>query len=340
MPFLLFGFAATYSLQRSFSTPGPVKEVLNDSGIYGSLMDSLIKSGGDQAGQDAIDANNPIIKEAIKKAFPPELVKSATEQVLDGTYAWLEGQTEQPQFRVDLTAAKANFINEAAAGAQARAAGLPPCPRGQLTFDDPLTASCLPRGVTPAMVADLVRRDLQNELDGSQTEFLKNPVISADTIKSKDGQPVFSADSELPENYQRIKLLPLALALAAGLALAAIIFLSGNLPAGLKRAGIALLGVGILIIVVSLVAINLIGNRLADMSLENPVLQDSFVNAVRDVSATVGRNLLVVGLIYSVLGAASVGGAIYAGRRNPTNATSPKIANTGEGRKSKPGGRS
>lgn len=316
LPLLLFGLATNLALVRSAGSPEPIKKILKESKIYDSALDAVLEATDNpnvdgQAG--GIRSDNPIVVAAAKKAFPPQLVQSSAENFINGLYGWLEGSTQTPQFRIDLTAAKATFVNEVAAGAEARAAGLPACPRGQTNFEDAFSATCLPRGVSPAAAGDKIRQ----ELAGGEEKFLKDPVITADTLKSKDGKPAFSSTSALPENYQRIKKVPIILAGLALISLLVVIFLSESRQKGLKRAGITLLVVGIVLLVFAWAA-NSVVNKAAipKINIENSALQARVKALVKDVSATVSKNFMLSGGTYALLGAAGIGGAWYIGKNS------------------------
>lgn len=315
LPLLLIMFATNYAILHSVGSAIEVKKVIKDSKLYDSAIDILLKEtdNPNQTGQGGIRSDNPVVKDALQKAFPPKLIQSSTENYIDGVYSWLDGKTETPQFRIDLTEAKNTFVNEVAAGAQARAASLPACPRGQIEFSDPFAATCLPQGVSPAVAADKIRQDLA----GGQENFLKNPVITADTFKNKNNQPVFSESSPLSENYQRLKKTQVILPVLAILALATIIFLSDSHRKGLKRAGITLLVVGITMLgCVWLSSWTINSQVIPKISIENSVLQSKVRTLVKDTSKTIGNNYYLFGGVYTGIGTLALCGALFINRGN------------------------
>lgn len=319
LPFLLFGLATNFALLRSVGSPQPIKQTLEDSRIYGSTLDAVLEATdnpNDDGQPGGIRPDNPVVREAAKKAFPPELLQGSAENFIDALYGWLEGETPTPQFRIDLTQAKATFINEIAAGAQAQAASLPPCPRGQTQFGDPFAATCLPRGLPPSAAADKIRQ----ELGGGDEKFLKDPVITADTFKTKGGEPVFSNTSPLPENFQRIQKLPIILSVLAAVAISTIIFLSASRQMGLKRVGITLLIVGASLLLFAWITNRLVNSVVAPkVEVKNVALQPKLRTLVEDLSGNISKDFMVAGGAYAALGTAAVSGAIYLGRRNRPN---------------------
>lgn len=309
LPLLLFGLATSFTLVRTAGTPEPIKKILKEIGIYTSALDTVLEAtdNPNTSGEGGIRSDNPVVREAAKKAFTPELIQSSTENFIDSIYVWLEGKTPTPQFRIDLTQAKATFVGEIAAGAEARARTLPACPRGQAAFEDPFAATCLPRGVPPAIAADKIRQ----ELTGSESKFLKDPVLTADTFKSKDGTPAFS-NSKLPENYQRIKKMPIILTIVTLLTLVVVVFLSENRRKGFKRAGVILVIAGVSLLLFAWFSNKVVNDQIVpQIKLESAALQEQFQKLVKNISATASKNFMTAGGVYTAIGALAVTGSIF-----------------------------
>jgi hypothetical protein len=316
LPLLLIGLAVTLAVSRSTGDPQQVKDILKGSGLYASAVDGVLEATNNpnENGQGGITADNQVVKNAVKDSFTPELIQNSAENFIDGIYSWLEGKSSVPNFRIDLSQAKAKFVNEVAAGAQARAAGLPACPRGQNQFDDPFTSTCLPRGMSPAVAADKIRQ----ELAGGQEKFLKDPVITADTVKNKEGRPVFSSDSKLPENYQKLKKMPLLFGLLVLITLAGIVFLSQSRRSGLKKAGVILLVVGLSVLVMTWLSNKFTNSVVVEkIKVDNSVLQEKMRRLATDVSGTFSKNFLLAGSAYATLGALAIAGSILINKRSP-----------------------
>src|SRR5476649_1346393 len=107
---------------------------------------------------------NPIVKSAADATFTPQFVQKNTEQVLDGTYDWLDGKTPVPDFQIDLTSTKIAFANNVAAAVQKQLAGLPVCTAAQTQAlaanFDALSATCLPKGITAESAASTVQSNI------------------------------------------------------------------------------------------------------------------------------------------------------------------------------------
>lgn len=315
LPLILVALASSFALVRSFGSPEPIKASLQETGIYGSAVDTFLSAtdNPNEESQDTLSVDNPVVREAFKRAFPPQLVQDSSEKFIDSVFAWLEGETVLPDFRIDLRQAKATFVERVAAGAEARAAKLPVCSDGQTTFQDPFRATCLPPGVPASAAGDEIRR----ELAGGEEQFLKDPILTAGSIKSEDGEPAFS-NSSLPETYQTLKDVPLILALAALVLLLAVVFLSDSRRQGLKRAGVVLLVVGVIIIIFSWLTTRVVNNQLAPnlIKLENSAaLEEKLQALVKNVSERTGKNSMLAGAVYAGLGALAIGTKMYWDRR-------------------------
>lgn len=322
LPLMLFSLAGSFAISRSFGGPEPVKDILADSGLYGSAVDTFLEATDNPTVEerDSLSVDNPIVRQAFQKAFPEEFVQSSAENFIDGTFAWLEGEAAEPNFRIDLREAKATFISEVAAGAEARAESLPACRTGQANASSPLSLTCLPQGVSPEEVGEQIKRDLARE------EFLKDPVITAGSIKSADGQSVF-ANQNLPNIYQKLSGVPLGLALLTLAALLAVVFLSQNHWQGLKKAGIVLLVVGLTILLFSWVAVKAVDSVASSNALqfENTALSERIQALVRDIASKTSKSSMLAGGVYAGLGALAIGTKMFWERRHaPAKKPSPK----------------
>lgn len=318
LPIFLFALAIDTGIIRTAGSSAPVKKVLADSGIYNSLISSALDqaktSGGDQGG--GISLTDPAIKQAAENTFTPQFLQQNTEKFLDSIFVWLNGKTPVPDFQIDVSSLKATFATEVAKLAQQRAATLPKCPTalsGSSDSFDPFSATCLPPSITPTQVA----AQAQNNITSGQG-FLKDPVLSASTIKSgNSNQSVFSDQlKNAPSAYQKVKKAPMVLAALAILTTLSIVFLSSSRTHGLRRAGIVFLAVGFVLLVFAW-ALNWGVNQkaLPKLNLDNKVLQEKVRTLVSDVMQNIDKTYQVVGGIYAGLGVLAIGGSMFINRR-------------------------
>lgn len=317
LPLVLFGIAFSFGFNQAVGSPESVKEILSKSGIYENLIPNVLNNAQKESGGEFdIALTDPRVKEAAEKAFTPAFVEQSSEEIIDGTFAWLNGEAKMPTFNIDLSSAKTAFANATSASAEQTAATLPRCGAGTSAADfDVFSATCLPAGITPASAAARVQNDILNGQG-----FLENSSINADSLKSENSnQSVFAQMESVPETYQQVKKLPIYLAILAIILVAGIIFLSTTRRAGIRRVGIILLVVGIIMLILSWI----VGGQVVErIKIEDSVLSGDLKNLLKDIADVVAGNYRLFGGLYAVLGLAAIAGSILI-NRSPRASTAP-----------------
>ena len=313
--FFLFVAAIDASLVRVLGSPGPIKHILSASGLYDSAVPSVLDETKTQTGTAAdIPLNEAAIITAAKETFSPQFVQTNVEKLIDGTFDWLNGQSAEPDFRLDLSSAKTTFADKVAQIAKDRAASLPVCttlPSGPQF--DVFNATCVPRGITPEQAASEAKNTILNGKG-----FIDNPVITADSLKSEGSNKSIFDDQlkNAPAVYRDFKTSALVLGLLALLSLAAVVFLSQTRLKGLKHAGFILISSGVILILLGLAINTAIDNKvIPKISFTTKVLQNDVRQLTRDSVTRVDNGLLAFGGGYAVIGVLGVGGSYWAGRR-------------------------
>jgi hypothetical protein len=332
LPFLLFALAFDYWVINTASHPKAVKKIVADSGVYSTFVQSALEQANAQAGgQEVVSLVDPAVKNLATQTITPQYLQQTTENIIDGVYHWLDGKVAQPDFSIDLASKKADLAVLVADHAKQQAAQLPACPRGtpipDLSTYDVFSATCLPRGVTPDMVAQQVNQALLNNKD-----FLSQPVLTASTLKdSETGQPLFASEKfkNVPHYYQLAKHTPVVLAILAILALIGIVFLSPTRQQGLRRIGIVLLVIGLVMLIFSLwLGHSDIQNKIplnSKNGINNQAVVTNLRNVIKDLADLVDKNYLFFGVIYTVLGAGAIAAMDVRRRQaSPVAAAAPK----------------
>ncbi|MEK7562000.1 MAG: hypothetical protein AAB541_04025 [Patescibacteria group bacterium] len=323
LPFFLFSLAIDAGIIKTAGSSAPIKKILADSGIYNTLisgaLDQAKTSGGDQGG--GVSLTDTAVKQAAENTFTPQFLQQNTEEFLDSIFVWLNGKTPVPDFQIDVTSLKATFAAEAAKVAETKAATLPVCPTGLsggADSFDVFSATCLPRGLTPAAVATQVQSGI-----ASGEGFIKDPAISADTLKASGSDQSIFADQlkDAPMAYQRIKKTPFILGILALLTTLGIVFLSPSRIRGLRRAGIVFLVVGFVLLAFAW-ALNWGINQkaLPKLSLDNKVLQEKIRTLVSDITANIDKTYYIFGGAYAALGALAIAEPMFMHKRRSLSA--------------------
>lgn len=311
LPVLLLLTAIDIGVVHTVTDPTAIKRLFSESGVYTSVVPSALQHLPDiQTNVGTLPASNPVVAQAAAAAITPQVVQQNIETVLDGTYAWLDGNTTVPNFVLHLSDLRMAFANNVANAVSQRLSTLPTCVTStEVASFDALHATCVPKGVTPAAVADQVRVSIAND-----PHFLEQSTITADTIKDGNGQPVF-ADKlrKLPMAYQRLKQTPVLLVVLTVLVGLGIVFLSGTVRRGVRHVGIALLYVAALLFCMVWILDRVLpAHVLSHITLQNDVvLQQSVRKVAADVASALGKNYLVIGSIYAIMGVIALVGVRF-----------------------------
>lgn len=193
----------TGTVMSVFGTPETIKQAARDSRVYEAMTTMIGDEAPDGGGSDSAVAS--AIRTAAAESFAPANLQTYGERMLDGTYRWLDGTTPQPDFRVDLTPAANTFMTTLSTQATTFARSLPACTPEQLRETDPLQASifdlgCLPPGLSPEAASD----QAVNKARASHP-LLKEPVLTADTLRDAKSGPLHERFAVLPAVYQAVR---------------------------------------------------------------------------------------------------------------------------------------
>jgi hypothetical protein len=288
-------------------SPEPIKTSLDESGIYNEVIEGLLESAQKEQdkntpGED-LSLTTPEIQRAARDAFTPELLKESANNFLDGMQAWLAGDTAEPQFTINLANAKKTFIQRVADNAEARLLSLRPCTAeesAQLTGKDidPFTVKCRP----PILISQ-EKKKLINELE-NETEFLEDPVITADNL-TKDDANKFQEDlKNLPKSYQLLKNMPVISVVVAVLMAGALVLLHDDKWRGVRKVSMTLLITGLVLLLGTLL-IALLFKKVDQNTLvevDSETLKNSLLDVLQRLVRVFNRTLMVVSIVYTAIG--------------------------------------
>jgi hypothetical protein len=307
---LLVGLAVTSALVMSFNSPGKIKESLNKSGVYNTFIDGALKevkkSSEKNSNSEDVPIDDPSVQSALKKAFTPQLLQSTTENLLDGSYEWLSGESKEPTFNINLTEAKSTFAEAVGASALQKISTLPACTPAQLQQlsggeIDLFNLPCQP----PAQIVAQQQSQLVSEIKNSK-EFLENPVLNAKTLPKDDqGKTVFDNLEPARSAYKWANASPWLLAVLALISAAAVVFLHDFKRRGLRSVSLTLGITAILILV-----FNWVGRwSLSNASKPNGALsrsaegsfQQTVIKGIDSISASVSQIIVWFALGYLLI---------------------------------------
>jgi hypothetical protein len=270
----LLGLALSTSSNLAFTHPDKVKSWLNQSNLYGSFVDNAIHQAQQTAGGNQtsnISLNDTAVQQIARSTFSSRLLGNDVSTFVNSNYAWLQGKTATPDFRIDLTSAKQTFGDKVGDYVQTYLTNLPVCTDAQLleinsATTDPLTLTCRPAGVIPSEVASQVTDDIANS-----SAFLSNPVITASNLDPQgdtETMPYYQNLSGLPKVYQFGVKIPLIAAIATLASLVGVIFIAKRHRNGLRAAAIVLALAGIVLVVTKFLA-STVFNKIQHQAFNN-----------------------------------------------------------------------
>lgn len=274
--------ASVFVLDRVLN-PEFVKTALKEENAYAGIVPGVLSTAKyptEQVGQ--LPLNEPWVQDAAKKAFPEEDLQQKTEGVIDATFAWLEGKTNQPEFQLDFSSNKATLGQEIGNYAEDRAKNLPRCTNAELaqfaqTGFDPYKATCVPFGYNVSNLSETVAQQV-----ASDQGFLADPVVSSDELTQLNAQSGQSQNSKPFAGLERLQklyqnkdlllwLLPILTVMAAG----AGYLLSEDKVKAMRRLGRSFIssavGLAVLGVFFGIVASTLQGNLTNDAVVSNIV---------------------------------------------------------------------
>lgn len=321
----LLGLAWSHAFQTTIRDKNTVKSWLEESGFYDKTVDIVVDNIAKNSQENGanLPKDDPKLHEIANDSFTPDYLKQITEEVLNGTYGWLEGKTDGPEFSVDLTEVKSKLVDGVSEYAASRAASLPACSAAQSaqmakngSFDT-WNATCLPRGLTPEKVGQQIKTEMLTSED-----FLKDTEFNGEDIKVTlgDGKTVPIGSTEQSKNiqdaYKWTAFGPTILGVLTLLSAVGIFFISSEKHRGIRRIGGIMLGNGI-VLAISYLVVSRLGNVFDYIETgNNSDAKELVSNFVGAVSSDLGRIILIYAVAMLIVGIACLLSASMMNRNN------------------------
>jgi len=329
--FCIVSVAVLSAVNVVFGTPDALKDSLVDSRVYDSVAAGIVdqattrtkKQQPQQKGNNSLDSK--VAQDAMRKDITPQRLQGYAEQIVDGTYNWLEGNTDKPDYVVDLSTIKKDLGVSVGDSAVQRIQGLPICTQRQLSnmsFSNasPFTLPCRPPGIN--LKAE--RQKLINEVTRGEGA-LQDTTITADDTQSETGETPFERLFFIPTLFQWGKTLPLVLGLLAIASAIGIIFMQDSRRTGIKAVAKPLLATGVFLLIgIMLVSFLLSKAQFSSEPAESQHFQEALVALIRTLNTAFRNVLLVFAIVYTVLGAGGLIGLRLLKAKNNAIANHPE----------------
>lgn len=310
--FGLVALAVVTSMMIVFGNPVAIKQAISSSGAYdkviGGVLDQTDLNFVIDSSQTTLAIPRQELFAAAKSTLTPAVLKDATEQVVDGIYAWLQGKTPEPNFRIDLTAERQKFIKALADSAAARARQLPACNLQMLQelvnrIPNPWDLPCVPPGYDISTLRDKAVAEITRN-----GEFLKDPVITAEDFpKDGTGKSVFQTASDAPKFFGWFLIAPWIIAFLTLLSAGGLLLLHDNKRRAFRSIAVAMLGSGIsLLVITAIYSLAFKQGFQLGGSDDSNVFQQPMLEAIRHLQNAVSDKLVWFGATYTIVGLLSL----------------------------------
>lgn len=310
----LFVFATTFALNGVIGSPEPLQDNLEKSGIFETLVPGFLEAASqeeDESGREDLPVDDPKVREVINASFSPEFLQESSGKLINGFYAWLNGEATQPEFSIDLSTARNSMIQGLADYAEDRLLSLPACTSAQARElaaqeIDPFTVKC-----RPPVVVSAEKQKIIDELEDS--EFLEDDELSAATLTKDDPDKFTEELKGLPDGFQLLKSLPLITGVITLASATSLILLHDDKRRGIRQVGIIVLVTGLLLLVSTLLfqAIYSGLTSAENLDVKNASLRNSLIDLLGRLYGSFNRTLMIISAIYTALGVTSLATLFY-----------------------------
>lgn len=230
-------------------TPDNINAWVEKSGAYtaipNTMVDNLPTNNTQVEGQSFADAG---VKKALKDSITTEYMHQNVSSKIDEGFKWLNGDSKQPNFTIDLQPVKEKFATNLGSYAKSRYLALPDCPPNSLPNNtSPLQIECKPAiGFDINQQADEITKSVLGSKDFlASSSSIANSTEQANNVGAQETTNDAGAISNVPRVYGIFKNAPFFIMLVVLLSCAGIIYLSESKKVGLRKIGRIFLVVGI-----------------------------------------------------------------------------------------------
>jgi uncharacterized membrane protein YozB (DUF420 family) len=294
LSFAIFSLA----LSRTIGSPEVVKDAVQESGFYENVVDEALRQSADMEvtpGAAGVPLDNPNVRQAAQEAFSTDFLAEQGDDVIDSFYVWLRGDTPQPEFTIDVEAAKLAFAHNVGDYLEQRLLGLPACTsveqlQGQT---DPFTIECLPPGFNVSAEKDrFVQQIIESE------EFLPSGTITQDDFVQGEG--AFEGASHIPAAYRLMLWSPWIFAAVSVLLIVVIVLLADQKWRAIRRIGAIMISTGILLGISTALFAHLF--RQQNFGINDAPLQTALVDALTEIVKQGSQVVIAASILTALAG--------------------------------------
>ncbi len=309
----LIGLAFSVAFNRSVGNPDTIKTSLSRAEVHSAVAKQIKQEINTQA-EDSINNTNidkDILAKALGFVITEQLVENNLNRVIDGTYVWLEGKNNIPQFSIDLADIEGRIKDRVAELASQRVKKLPACSllelsRIDLDNIDIFSLTCN-SGIDLASLSqriDQLTNDqslLGEGIEGAQKKFTARDLIANDQEAGEEN--IFERLAVVPKSYQALRFSPWILVLLSLLSGALIATkLSTNLRVGMRRVAIKSLVVGVGLIPLIFLSKFVFQKASEEVSGQQQLIYGPLVDAGGYINSMFNKTLLLFSALYLVVG--------------------------------------
>lgn len=300
----LFGGAFSIAFVLVFGTPESLKTAINDSGLYEVPLTDLITAEQQQESSELeLSVDDPIVQESVATAFPPERKQEIVETILDGTYVWLNEDTEYPDFTIDISDEKAMIIASIADSTFEEVNSLQPCTLLQLqtlsgSEFDPLNAPCKPPIDLTAEKQKFISEYSSND------EFLSDTTLTGEEL-FKEGERHDSTNgaNNIPSLFGLFTRLPFILGVITLITGLGVVLLSETRRKGVRKLGKLLVETAISLVIVGVALFFVLGGIKAGLGSQGPqAIQPSTHSIIESLRGDIMLPAIIITALYLLVG--------------------------------------
>jgi DNA-binding protein Fis len=303
----IFAGVSLWSLQQYFGTSAHIKQWLVESQVYPAIQTEIItQSVNNTAGQgEGITLSEPLVKQALERSITEAYVRESAEQVIDGTYAWLDGTTATPVYEIDVTPVKTAFADSIITSANTRLKDLPDCILpDQATTTDPFKVNCNPPASIRTSELDRLRKEIATNPDflpQNITAETYNLDQSAQSTAVNVGTPWYENVSYLPTLFQWTVRGPVIFLMFGVLSAASIVLLSTSRRAGVRRTATTVLSSSLALALSSVALLFTVRYIKGPSQGQSSALMDPILEVFRLASTALGQWQLITCLVLALI---------------------------------------